>query len=238
MNNILILILVYISYLLIWSAVNFLGFIISIIFKKPQVMKVISGISQVVIYILDLIIGIGLIIYIISLLLSGQILLFIIMILVGVGIVSGLISFLQLPFSFIPTFFETKIESMENEPDYERAEILDKDNKVIEVIEPEKKLNRQLAIYFGVIYALQLFGLLRNLNEYPYSTYKFGDYLVMPFVWTFTLILFFAILIGIFYLFKHRKFFYPRKKVFLIKTEKLAAIIWSIVTGIVFLLSL
>jgi len=234
MNNALILVLVYISYLLIWGVVNLIAFTLSLIFKRPQITKVVSSLSQIVFYLLSFGLGIGILIFTVSLLLSGQILYFILMLIVGMSLISWAFSLLQMPFIFIPAFFESKLEDIENEPDYEKAEILDKDNNVVSVIEPEKGLNRKLATYFASVYFLNLFSLIKNRSEYP--NYLFGDYVVSPFLWTFTITLFFGIIIGVYNLLKHKKFFFPRKKIFLIKVLKTSTIVLAVLSVLFLLL--
>lgn len=234
MNNVLILVLVYISYLIIWGVVNLIAFTLSLVFKRPQITKVVSSLSQVVYYLLSFGLGIGILIFTISLLLSGQIFYFILMLIIGISIVTGAFSLLQMPFLLIPTFFESKLEAIESEPDFEKAEILDKDNKIISVIEPEKGLNRKLALYFIFVYFLNLFSLIKNRSEYP--NYLFGDYIVSPFLWTLSTTLFFGVIIGIFNLIRHKKFFFPRKKIFLIKVLKTSTIVLAILTVLFILL--
>lgn len=233
LKTLLIIVIVYISYLLIWGLICLIAFSLSLIFKKPAIIKVISGISQVVVYILSSLIGLGILIYTVSLLLHGEILWFFVMIFVGMGVVAGILSFLQMPFMLIPAYLEEKVENMEREEDVVRGEILDENNKVIGVVEGEKDISRRLAIYFILVYGLNLLSLLLNSTEYP--GYKFGDYLLTPFLWTMTGVVFLGIIIGIFRKVSKGKFFYPRKKIFLTSVLKVNSIC-LIVLSVLYLL--
>jgi hypothetical protein len=233
MENILIVIFVYLGYLILWSLICLLAFTLSLILKKPSIMHIVSGISTVIVYLLNFLIGIGLLIYVGSLLFSGEFLWFIIMLFVGISVVTWLLSLLQMPFILIPSYFAEKAESIEGEEDVVKGEVLDEHHKIIAVTEGEKDISRRLAIYFVAVYGLNLLSLFMNRQDYP--TYMWGDYLLSPFLWVVSQIVFFGLIIGIYFKIRKGKFFHPRKKVFLISVLKVTTIV-LIIFSILFLL--
>jgi len=146
----------------------------------------------------------------------------------GVGILRLFLTFLQMPFLIIPSYFIDKIEEFNKEPDIIKGEILDENNKVIGVTEEgEKEVNRKLATYFIAVYGLNLLGVFIDKRNYPiyYKTYAWGDFITMPFLWIVYEVIFFGLIFGVYNLITKGKFFYPRKKIFLITTLKIATIV-------------
>ena len=165
MNTILLAVLVYISYLFIWFVVNLIAYFIAIAFKKPMVMSVFVGLAVIVVQILNFGIGIGLLIYTISLLLDGQFLWFLVMIFIGMGLISGILGFLQMPFMLIPGYFAEKIEATDLEEDAVLGEILDKDNQVVDISEGGTSLKTRFAKYFLAIYVYNLVYLVISPSQ-------------------------------------------------------------------------
>jgi len=73
MSIILQIILVYISYLILWGVICLVAFSLAIIFKKNSIMAVIAGLQQLVIYILNFAIEMGLLGYLGWLFFQGKI---------------------------------------------------------------------------------------------------------------------------------------------------------------------
>lgn len=236
MNQIIILVVVYVSYLLIWGLICLLSFALALVFKKPAIMHAVTGITQLIVGLLNFLIGGWLLIYAFSLLFSGQILWFIVMIFIGIGIVTWFLSLIQMPFTIIPMLFSQKIEDIEKESDVVKVEILDEHHKVVGVIEGEKAIDRRLAIYFIVVYGLNLLSIF--MSPTGNSDYLWGDYLLSPFLWIISEVLFFGFIIGIYQKIRRGKFFYPRKKVFLVTTLKINAIILVILSTLLMLLGI
>lgn len=236
MNTILLAVLVYVSYLFIWFVVNLIAYFIAIAFKKPVVIGVFVGLAVIVVQILNFGIGIGLLIYTISLLLDGQFLWFLVMIFIGIGLISGILGFLQMPFMLIPGYFAEKIEDMDLEEDTVVGEILDKDNKVVDISEGETSLKTRFAKYFLAIYALGLVNLI------IFSVEREGlvpiDYITKPFFQIISLTLIIGIPYGIYRKIKHKAFFPKDKRYFLIQTWKISLYIFIPLLIIVYLLAL
>lgn len=230
---IIILIVGYLGYLILWGVVCLVAYSIALVFKKPSIIHNLATISTIVIFILEGLIGLGLLIYTISLLFSGQFIWFLIMIFFGLSLLGGILGFLKVPFMVIPLHFSDKIEKMNMSEEVVSGEILDKDNKVIGISEGDITINIKLARSFLIVYLLNVFSLIMNQNEYPDSMW--GDYITSPFLWTTSSVLFVGLLVGIWNKVKGHHFFYPTKKQFLTKTLNVIAII-MVILFIIFLL--
>jgi len=228
MENILYLIAVYLGYLLVWGVICLVVFAVSLIFKRPTIIGMLTAMSTIVVYILNFFLGLGLLLYLGALLVNGQFLWFIIMLFLGIYIIGWLLNLLQMPFLIIPVYFAQKAESIEKQPDVVRAEVLDKQHKVIFVTESEKEIDKRFAIYFIAVYILNFLSLLINRRDYP--SYLWGDYIFMPFFWIISQVLFFGLIIGAYNKIKNGRFFYPRKKNFFILTFKVTAIVLVVLT--------
>lgn len=236
MNTILFAVLVYVSYLFIWFVINLVAYFFAVAFKKPAILAVFVGLAVIVVQILNFGIGIGLFIYTISLLFDGQFLWFLLMIFIGISLISGVLGFLQMPFMLIPGYFAEKFENVDLEEDTVIGEILDKDNKIVDISEGETSLKTRFAKYFLAVYAL---GLV-NLIIFPVEREGLAPlaYITKPFLQIISLSLIIGIPYGIYRKIKHKPFFTKDKRYFLIQTWKVYLYIFIPLLVIVYLLAL
>lgn len=236
LTSILIFIIVYLAYLFIWFIINLLAYFSAIAFKKPAVLGAIVGLSVIIVQILNFGIGIGLLLYTISLLFDGQFLWFLVMIFIGIGLISGILGFLQMPFMLIPGYFAEKIEEIDLEEDVERAELLDEKGNVLDVLEGEGTVATRLAKYFLALYALGLVTLIimpverEGITGLGFLTEPFWDVARFTF--------FVGIPYAIYHKVKKKSFFPKDKRYFLISVWRISLIIGIPLVLFVFLLAL
>ncbi|OGY37810.1 MAG: hypothetical protein A3E36_02345 [Candidatus Andersenbacteria bacterium RIFCSPHIGHO2_12_FULL_45_11b] len=219
LNQLLLLALVYVGYLSIWAIVNLLAFALSVAFKKPVILSTVLGITALAVQLVGFVVGIGILWFVISLLLNGQFLWFMFMLFIGIGLLSGLLGFLQMPFILISGYFASKMEDMSQGSG---IEVIGENNETIKVLSDDSA-NQKLAIYFLAVYGLNLLSVLINTEDYP--TWQWGDYIAWPVVWVFTQAIFFGLIIGIYMKLRHGKFWYPTKKRMMISTLKTTTIV-------------
>lgn len=205
--QLLYVIIVYLVYLLLWGVVCTLAYSLTLIFKRKSILEWFVGIATLVAHIINFVIGIWLLIYTFSLLFDGQILWFLAMIFFGIGLVAQVFSILQLPFFAIPAYYSHKIEHTNMDEDIVIGEIIDENNKVVGTTEEGTfSKSRRLALYFSIAYLLNLFSLYLSQEDYP--GYKWGDYILTPFLWLFSQVIFLGIFVGIINKLKRQKFFH------------------------------
>ena len=146
------------------------------------------------------------------------------MIFIGIGLISGVLGFLQMPFMLIPGYFAEKMENMDLEEDTVAGEILDKDNKVIDISEGETSLKTRFAKYFLAVYALNLTSLIIFPLERE-GLALFG-YVTKPFFQIISLTLIVGTPYGIYRKIKHKAFFTKDKRYFLIQVWKISLYIF------------
>lgn len=172
----------------------------------------------------------------ISLFLDHQYLWLFVYIIIGYSIAGWLFNVVTIPFLLIQTYFATKLESFNFIEDIERAEILDENNRVVGVSEGDNTVSTRLAKYFVAFYILNLVCMIIFPEEN--KLYKWGDYLVTPFLQ----IIGGTLIIGIPYLIYHKiryKTFFPfDKRYFYIKVWKTWIVICVIYLVIAILLRL
>lgn len=209
MNNLILLVLVYISYIIIWFVINIIVYLLSIITKK-RIIDIFTGFASIVVAILNTIIGLGLFVYMISLLYYGQIFLFVVFIFIGHSIATNFIGFLQAPILLIPSYLSQKLDSIDLKEEIVTAEILDEENNVIGVIEGDTTITRKLAKNF-ILFYLSLLGYMIIFPAEREGA-QFVDYISKPFFQVLTS----TVLFGFFYSgyrkFKYHKFFPEDKR--------------------------
>lgn len=151
--------IIYLIYLFIWLVINLVIYFFSVATNNSKPIVFLIGITAIVIYLLNLILGIGLFWIGVSLLLDRQFFWFILYFLFGAGSISYLFNIIQIPFLGIPGYFCGKIEKELNEEDIETAEVIDKSGNVIDKIEGDRVVSKRLAKYFLAFYSLILFSL-------------------------------------------------------------------------------
>ncbi len=236
LSNILIVLIIYLVYLLVWFILNLLAYFLSLVFKTKKILGFFVGAAAVLYYIFTFLLGLYLLWIIISLLLSGLLLWFFIMLFFGIFVIYGIVGFLQAPFVLIPTYFLEKIEKANFGENIVVGEILDKDNKIIDVSEGETSLKIRFAKYFLAIYALNLTSLI----IFPVEREGLApfDFITKPFFQIISLTLIVGIPYGISRKIKRKAFFTKDKRYFLIKTWKIALYIFIPLSVIVYLLYL
>lgn len=236
LTNILIGLIVYLGYLFVWFVVNLLAYFVSLALKKRGIIDGLASISVIVVYVLDFIIGLLLLWWAISTLLSGQFLLFLFLILFGIGLISAFFNYLQLPFVFIFGYFSDKIGQIDFEENVTTAEILDEQDRVVDVTEGDTTIAIRLAKYFLAVYGLNLIWLL--ISPVEHEGLLPLDYITIPF----TQIIGGTIIVGLPYSIYHRvrhKSFFPKdKRYFLIQVWKLSIYIFGAFAALVFILAL
>lgn len=227
--QILYALVAYLAYLILWGVVCTLAYSLTLIFKKKSIMEWFVSVASIIANIINFIVGIWLLIYTFSLLTSGEFLWFLAMIFFGIGLVTQVFSVLQLPFYAIPVYFSHILEQADMNEDIVIGEILDENNNVIGTTEEgEFSKNRKLALYFSVAYLLNLLSLYLNQGDYP--GYKWGDYILTPFLWLFSQVIFLGIFVVIINKIRKRKFFYNGFKSTLISTLKVSNYIMGMLT--------
>lgn len=193
--NLFYLLLSYLSLVFLWFVINTICYFFSIALKKPTISNTVSGLSVFLLYLLNFLIGIYLLIYSLFLLINGEFLWFLLYIFIGIGIFSWVIGLLQLPFTFIASYYMTKIEDFNFVEDIATAEVLDANNKVVSIIEGDTTISVRLAKYFSGLFMFNLISLLLGPERDTYVN-NWSDYLIKPFIW----ILSYSVIVGIPYL--------------------------------------
>lgn len=220
MNKWVLLLLLYLSYLFIWFIVNLVAYFFSLALKR-KIIDGLLGIAAVVFYILQSLLGLVLLWWAITTLLSGQFLFFLFLFFFGMSIFSWLSTLLQLPFLAIPGYFSEKFEKLDFVENVVRGEIIDKDsNQVIGVTEGNAAVSIKMAKYFLAMYFTQIGFLLVFPTER--EGLILGDYIVKPFIWVITTTLFFGFFYSIFHKIKNKAFFPDDKRYFFIKVWKMS----------------
>lgn len=235
-KSLLIILIIYLAYLFVWFSINLITYFFSVATNKAKPIGLLAGVATIVVYLLDLLLGIGLFWIGIRLLLDGQFLWFILYLFFGAGIISALLSTIQAPFLYIPHYYYNKVEFKLNEEDIETAELLDETGKVIEKVEGEKAISQRLAKYFLAFYALNLI----NLIIFPAEREGLLalDFITKPLLQIIGGSVIIGIPYGIFHKLKYKSFFPNDKRYFLIQVWKLGLYIYGLLIILVFVLAL
>lgn len=223
MNTLLLFVVVYIAYLVIWLIINTIIYFLAVAMKSSVLVNILMGIGTVGIYIFNFILGIGLLVFTFSLLLNGEILWFIVMIFFGMGLISGLLSYLQMPFLFVSGYFSEKIEKTDFKSDVVTGEILDEHNKVVGKVEGDTTISVRLARYFVAFYIFNLLSILTSSQPYPVGAL---DWITKPFFQIASSTLIFGIPYIIYHKIRHKTFFPEDKRYFFIKVWKICLYIF------------
>ncbi len=238
MEGVLIFIAGYVIFLFFWLLFVLLFFALSFIFKKNLV-TIPVGITYLISFGIQLYIF-GYSIYLLWQIISnGEWLLLVLAFVFGgfiIGLWQTIYSFLLAPFIVLATYFLEKVEDTDFGENITAAEILDKDNNVVGVIEGETTIKVRLAKYFLAVYALPLASLL----IFPVEREGLApiDYFTKPFFQIISLTMIVGIPYGIFRKIKRKSFFTKDKRYFLIQTWKIGLYIFIPLLVIVYFLAL
>lgn len=128
MTNVLIAVLIYLSFLFLWFVVNLIAYFLSVALKKKTIMVSIFALTMIVQIVVSWGIGIGMLVWLATLLFSGQIIPFLLLLFLGAGFIMAFLEWLRMPFGAIPAMFAEKVDRFDFEEREARAEILDKDD--------------------------------------------------------------------------------------------------------------
>lgn len=223
MNNLIIGLFIYLLLLIIWGIVCLIAYALSIVARKPIIIKTISGITQIIGYIFYLIFGIYLLYFGVQLFFLRQFLWLFFYILFGSALFGGLGNLLLMPFIAIPLFFSENVSKALKEDDFVKAEILDENDKVIGITEGSGVINRRLALYFIIDFLIHLLYIFSHPQSYKMIAW--WDYLITPIFFMVQNILLFGIFVLLFNKIKHNAFFGRGKLTTLISIYKVDIII-------------
>ncbi len=236
MKTFLIIIIIYLSYFLLWFIINLLAYYISIVFKKKTILAAIFGLSYLVVDFIEWgILGL-LIFYAIHFLFSGKFIAFILLFFFGIGLTQRFLNLIKLPFIMISYYFLNKLANFDFNEQVERGEILDEKGRVIGIIEGESSLNTRLAKYFLLLYIVNLSEII--LFPEVRKGFMWGDFIATPFFKIISAIIIFGTLYSIYHRIKYQSFLPQDKRYFLINTCRLILIVYGALYGVVIFLRL
>lgn len=237
MKGILDFLLGYLILVIFWGIFNLFFYALSILFKKA---------FTVVPLIINTIISWGIQIFIVGYALYGlwhliiaKEWLFLVLALVFGGFIIGwwqtIYGLLLYPFTIISAYFLQKTEDKFNadngEFDYEE---LSPEGKIVEKYSSERKIQKRTAKWFVIAYGISFLNqfLTKDSDFSP----GFAWYVIIPLVTVIITALAVGLIMGVFNLFKYRKFFGKGKSEFLISILKGAGILYivSFVLNLVF----
>lgn len=238
MEGILLFIISYIVLLIFWLIFVILFFALSFIVRKNLV-SIPVGLTILVSFSIQLFI-IGYAIYILWQIISNAQWLLLILALIFGGFIIGwwqlIYELLLTPFTVSALYFLAKVESTDFGEDTVVGEILDKDNKVIDISEGETSVKTRFAKYFLVVYALYLIPMV----IFPVEREGLSplDYLTKPFFQIISTTLMVSIPYGIYRKIKYKSFFPKDKRYFLIHVWKIALYIFIPFMVLLYLLAI
>lgn len=226
MNGILIFILSYIGFLIVWYVVVLIFYFLSYIFKKN-----LASIPYGLIYIISILIQLylfGYALYFLWQLIRGHEWLLLVLALIFGGFVMNwwqvIYSLLLAPFSWIAETFLNKFSATDLNEDVLAGEILDKDNKVIDVTEGETSIKKRFAKYFIGFYVFNLVYMLISPAER--EGLAVFDFITKPFFQIIGSTIIVGVPYGIIRLLRHKPFLTKDKRYFLIQTWKICLYIF------------
>jgi len=235
MNNIILLIVAYILYLLLWFVINLVFYFVSMAFRKPQIYNVITGVSMLVVYLLNFIVGLGMLVFGISLLLDKEFLWFLFYFFIGATLISWIFSIVQFPFIAIASYFSEKIEEKDFDEEVVANEIINKKGEIVKKTEGDVAVSSRVAKYFIVLYFINLLPLFLFSAEREGTTWD--AYILKPFSGVVLTTILLGVPYGIYNKFKEKLFFTKDKRYFFIKIWKVGIYIYMILLVLVYLLS-
>jgi hypothetical protein len=238
MQGILIFILSYLSLLLAWFVISIVFYLISLISKK-NLAFIPLGLTYIVAFLIQWYIF-GYAAYLLWSMIKGHEWLMLLFSLLVGGFVIGwwqmIYNFLLAPFYGIANYYSDKLCEVDFKEEIVQAEVLDMNNKVIDVIEGETSIKTRFAKYFIGLYFFNLLYLLVFPEER--KGLLILDYITKPFLQIIGATFLIGIPFGIYRLIRYRKFFTKDKRYFFIQTWKVALYIFIPFTIFLFLVSI
>jgi len=148
MKLILIIVATLLSYISLWFVINLVIYYLSIFTKKKVILETFHTVSNIFLYIYNIIFSISLFWIGIELFKNREYFWLIFYIFVGSNILGGLFGIITIPFIFVQTYFATKLEGHKLDDGIIEAEILNEKGKVIGITEGDSVINRKLSGYF------------------------------------------------------------------------------------------
>jgi len=203
--------------------INLLAYFVSIVLKTKKIFEALESLVYIVYYIFSFLFGIALLLFGISLLLGGHFLWLIIYFFVGIGIIGFLFNLLQMPFIFLTAYFSNKIQEKDFEENITTAEVIGEKGKVIKKIESDTIISVRLAKYFLLLYLINFASVF--LRPEYHAGWRWGDYILWPFLWLVSESLVIGILYVIYHRIRHGLFFPEDRRCFFIQVWKMCFII-------------
>jgi len=233
MNNIFLSIAVLIIYILLWLVINLLAYYVSIALKTKKIFLLFENLASFVYFIFNFLLGIVLIWIGISLLINGHFVWLAVYLFIGASLISFIIRLFQFPFVFLTVYFSNKLREADFNENIATAEVIGDDGKVIKTIEGDTAVLVRMAKYFILLYVINLLSIF--IGPEKSAGWKWGDYILWPFVWLISE----SIVIGILYLayhkIRHRKFFPENKNYYFIQVWKICFYILLVLSLPIFL---
>jgi len=232
MNTLLLLLIIYLVYLLIWLVVNVVVYSISVAFNLPKAYEWLVKLSVAVLYLLNFIIGIGLLWYGVILFLSGQFFWLVLYFFIGISLISTLLSVSQWPFVIITAFLSEKLEKKDF---YDESTNISKRSKASKLKEKDLKISIKVAKYFLALYFLNVsYFLIFPIEREDVS---WGGFIIKPFFAVIMFSIVFGIPYGIYRKIKYGRFFQKDKRIFFTKIFKSSFIVLLVSTVWLFIFS-
>ncbi|MFH0936940.1 MAG: hypothetical protein V1808_01450 [Candidatus Daviesbacteria bacterium] len=236
MESILIFILGYLIFFIFWLVFVLLFFALSFITKKNLV-AIPVGLTYLISFGIQLFLF-GYAIYILWQLITNHEWLFLIFAFIFGGFVLGfwgmIYEFLLFPFKASSLYFLEKVEGTDFSETTVVGEILDKDNKVVDVSEGETSIKTRFAKYFLAVYTYNLVYLIISPGDRSLAPF---DYVTTPFFQIISLTFIIGIPYGIYRRIKYKAFFTKDKRYFFIQTWKISLYIFIPLSIILYLLA-
>lgn len=214
------------GFLIVWYVVVLIFYFLSFIFKKN-----LASIPCGLIYIVSILIQLylfGYALYFLWQLIRGHEWLLLVLALIFGGFIINwwriIYSLLLAPFSWMAETFLNKFSATDLNEDVLAGEVLDKDNKVIDVTEGETSIKKRFAKYFIGFYAFNLVYLLISPAER--EGLAILDFITKPFFQIIGSTIIVGIPYGIIRLLRHKPFLTKDKRYFLIQTWKICLYIF------------
>lgn len=223
MQQVLFAVIGYLVLLFAWGTICLVTYALSLTLKNKKPIQALSGTSQVVTYLLSTLFGLYLLYVGFLLLIHGQILWLILYIIVGAGLIGQLFTIVIIPFSVIPVMLGEHVAGIMEQAEVQTAEILDEAKNVIDISEGNKTLDRKLAIYFLIDYAVGLLYIVTHPLQY--HMLGWWDYIITPIFFMLQSVIFIGIILLIYNKIRHHRFFYKNKKYWLIRVFQIDIIL-------------
>ncbi len=217
MHPIFYFLVIFVLYLLIWTIICFIGYLISLVLQKAAVMKTIYGLSVVVMNILYFIVGIYYL-YVAWGLFFSNFLHFVLFVVIGGYLIVIAMSLMTTPFMLISGYFtELLDEKLSKESNYKTSKKdkkNDKDTITLSVL-------LLMSYFITLIYNVTV----GSINE----SYSWGGHIIGPALAIGVFIIIGLLMGGLYNMVRHEKFYPKGKKRTVINTLKVYVVITTII---------